>query len=288
MNSETRFLKQTTVSNYSSRNASVYDDPMNKNFVYGELTIDFVNKIKFEKTDKIVADIGCGTGFAFDIIYDKLKQNNIKCIGIDPAKGMLELAKKKFISNSNFSFYEGTFGKIPLENNSVDKIISTLALHWVPSLQDSIKELKRILKKNGSIDILMIAKDDGEGFKQPIVEAMKKHLSFKQIMKAATLAQRVYSKHIYDYFNKEFDLKNKYTFSVQNVKRIIYGTFDEHMKWWRARSEQIIAEVKNKNNFMKDLKNKLATINTKRGIPFDLSVLNINIKGKTSGEKNNY
>ena len=50
---------------------------------------------------------------------------------------------------------------------------------------------------------------NGEGFKQPIVEAMKKHLSFKQIMKAATLAQRVSSKHIYDYFNKEFDLNSK-------------------------------------------------------------------------------
>ena len=43
----------------------------------------------------------------------------------------------------------------------MDKVISTLALHWVPSLDDSIKELKRILKINGSIDILMIDKDDG-------------------------------------------------------------------------------------------------------------------------------
>ena len=288
MKSNTEFLKATTVSNYSSRNATVYDDPMNKNFVYGKLTIDFVNKINFERKNETIADIGCGTGFAFEIIYEKLKKDSKKCIGVEPAKGMLELAKNKFKLDTNFSFYEGTFAKTSLKSKSVDKIISTLALHWVPSLGDSIKELKRILKKNGSIDILMIAKDDGEGFKQPIVEAMKKHLSFKQIMKAATLAQRVSSKHIYDYFNKEFDLKNKYTFSVQNVKRIIYGTFDEHMKWWRARSEQIIAEVKNKDNFMKDLKNKLATINTKKGIPFDLIILNINMKGKSSGKKNNY
>jgi len=288
MKSDTKFLRETTVLNYSSRNASFYDDPMNKNFVYGSLTIDFVNKIELNKTDKIIADIGCGTGFAFDIIYDKLIKYKTKCIGIEPAKGMLSLAKNRFKLDSNFSFYEGTFGKIPLRDKSVDKVISTLSLHWVPSLDDSIKELKRILKTNGTIDILMIAKDDGEGFKKPIIEAMKKHLTFKQIMKAATLAQRVSSKHIYDYFNKEFDLINEYIFSAKNVKKVIYGTFEEHMKWWKARSEQIIAEVKNKNDFMNDLKNKLKTINTKKGIPFDLSVLYINLKRKNNGKKRNY
>jgi len=282
MNVNKKHLKKVTISNYSSRNATFYDDPMNKNFVYGELTVDFVNKIELKKTDKIITDIGCGTGFAFDIIYEKLKKNKTKCIGIEPAKGMLILAKNKFKSDDNFSFYECTFGKIPLKDKSVDKIISTLALHWVPSIIDSIKELKRILKSNGSIDILMIDKNDGESFKLPVIEAMKKHLTFKQIMKAASLAQRVSSKHIYDYFNMEFDLINKYTLTVQNVKKIIYGTFDEHMKWWKARSEQIIAEVKNKNDFMNDLKNKLETINTKKGIPFDLSALYINLKRKNN------
>ena len=90
-----KYLKKITVSNYSSRNSSFYDDPMNKNFVYGEITIDFVNKIQLNKTDKIIADIGCGTGFAFDIIYDKLTAHKTKCIGIEPAKGMIELAKNK-------------------------------------------------------------------------------------------------------------------------------------------------------------------------------------------------
>ena len=276
----TKFLKETTVSNYSSRNSSVYDDPMNKNFVYGKLTIDFVNKINFQKEDKIIVDVGCGTGFGFEIIYEKLKKDKKKCIGIEPAKGMLELAKSKFKLDPSFSFYEGTFAKMPLEDKSVDKIISTLALHWVPSLDDSIKELKRILKTNGSIDILMIAKDDGEGFKQPIIRAMKNHLSFKQIMKAAMLAQRVSSKQIYKYFEKKFNLKDEYNLVVQNINKTIYGSFDEHMKWWKARSEQIISEVKNKELFMKDLEKELEKIREEKGIPFDLSVLYINLKAK--------
>ena len=52
------------------------------------------------------------------------------------------------------------------------------------------------------------------------------------------------------------------------------------MKWWKARSEQIISEVKNKNLFMKDLEKELEEIREKNGIPFDLSVLYINLKTK--------
>ena len=280
MNLKAKLLKKTTVSNYSSRNSSVYDDPMNKNFVYGKITIDFVNRIKLQKTDEIIADIGCGTGFALDIMYDRIKKNNSKCFGIEPAKGMLKLAKEKFKSDKNFSFSEGTFAKTPLKDKYADKIISTLALHWVPSLDDAVLELKRILKPKGSIDILMIAKDDGEGFKQPIIRAMKNHLSFKQIMKAATLAQRVSSKQIFKYFEKKFNLKDEYNLVVQNINKTIYGSFDEHMKWWKARSEQIISEVKNKELFMKDLEKELEKIREENGIPFDLSVLYINLKTK--------
>ena len=43
MNLKAKLLKKTTVSNYSSRNSSVYDDPMNKNFVYGKITISYQN-----------------------------------------------------------------------------------------------------------------------------------------------------------------------------------------------------------------------------------------------------
>ena len=49
------------------------------------------------------------------------------------------------------------------------------------------------------------------------------------------------------------------------------------MKWWRARSTQIISEVKNKETFMKDLKIELEKINEINGIPFDLSVLHLHL-----------
>jgi len=74
---------------------------------------------------------------------------------------MLKVAKKK-IKSKNINFIEGSFENIPLKNKSVDKIISTLALHWVTSLDEALKEMKRVMKKNGCINILMIEKNDGK------------------------------------------------------------------------------------------------------------------------------
>ena len=45
------------------------------------------------------------------------------------------------------------------------------------------------------------------------------------------------------------------------------------MKWWVARSEQIIQEVEDKDIFMDDLETELNRLDTGHGIPFDLSVL---------------
>ena len=166
-----------------------------------------------------------------------------------------------------------------MKNQSVDKIISTLALHWVPSVKDSISELKRVLKTDGSIDIMLTEKDDGDSFKKPIIRAMQKYLNFKQIMNAATLSQRLsvnhMKKHLTDFFSEK-----DYEINVKNVKKKIHGSFDEHMKWWKSRSEQIISEIKEKDKFMIDLKEELEKINTDKGIPFDLCLLNVSLKKK--------
>ena len=154
-----------------------------------------------------------------------------------------------------------------------------MALHWVPSIKSSLKELKRVLKPEGSIDIMLTEKDDGDSFKNPIIFAMKKHLSFKQIMNAATLSQRLSVKHMKDNL-LDFFSDDDYLIDVKNVKEKIYGNFDEHMKWWKSRSEQIISEIDDKDAFLIDLKEELEKIKTEKGIPFDLSLLYINLKKK--------
>ena len=268
--------KKIIIENYSLKNSTVYENDINKNFLYGEATKKFIKSIKINNKDNIIADIGCGTGFVFELISKKYKNQNINFYGIDPAKGMLKIANNK-IKDKRITFKEGSFEKIPLKNNSVDKIISTLALHWATSIDNGLKELKRVLKRKGSIDILMVEKNDGKEFKKLVFRVMKKYLSNKQIFNAAKLINRITKKELTKKFTKYFNLRNDYNLSINIKKKIIYGTCNEHLKWWKARSLQIISEIKNKKLFIKNLKEELNKFTNKKKIPFDLSLLEIHL-----------
>ena len=268
--------KQIIIENYSLKNSTVYENDINKNFLYGEATKKFIKSIKINNKDNIIADIGCGTGFVFELISKKYKNQNINFYGIDPAKGMLKIANNK-IKDKRITFKEGSFEKIPLKNNSVDKIISTLALHWATSIDNGLKELKRVLKRKGSIDILMVEKNDGKEFKKLVFRVMKKYLSNKQIFNAAKLINRITKKELTKKFTKYFNLRNDYNLSINIKKKLIYGSCNEHLKWWKARSLQIISEIENKKLFIKNLKEELNKFTNKERIPFDLSLLEIHL-----------
>ena len=267
--------KKIIVDNYSIESASLYENNINKNFLYGQETKKFINNLTIKNKDKVIADIGCGTGYVFELINKKYKNNNIKFYGIDPAEGMLNIAKKK-INDKKTLFKKGYFEKIPLKTNSVDKIISTFALHWVASIDKALKELKRITKNNCSIDILMVEKNDGKEFKKIVFKIMKKYLSKKQIFNAANLINRLTKNELKKKISYHFNLKNEYSLFLKKKEKIVYGSCNDHLKWWKARSLQFISEVKNKKIFIEDLKEELNKYKDKK-IPFDLSLLEIHI-----------
>ncbi|MDA1089369.1 MAG: class I SAM-dependent methyltransferase [Proteobacteria bacterium] len=273
----TKSVNESTVSSYSERGSEAYEDPMNKNFLYGDITVKFIRQIEFAATDHTILDMGCGTGFVFDELQSLFKDQGMEGVGVEPAVGMLDLARKKYAGDPMYSFHEGSFETIPLADQSVDKITSTLALHWVLDLEAAAVEMHRVLKPGGSVDILMIARDDGHNFKKQIVAAQKKHLTFAQIMRTATLVQRVNEPQVIEAFAAFHD---GFKIDVSQHRSVIFGTFDEHLKWWKARSAPVIAEVVDKEQFIEDLRVELEKINTDEGIPFDSAYLNISIKGK--------
>ena len=270
-------INEKTVASYSKLGAGNYEDPMNKNFLYGDITMQFIHRIQFEPTVETLLDMGCGTGFVFDELHAFLKERNMTCIGVDPAAGMLDLAHRKYEDDADFSFFEGSFEDISLDDRSADKIVTTLALHWVKDLRAAAEELHRVLKPGRSIDILMIARDDGAEFKKRIVEVQKKHLSFAQIMRTATLVQRVNEPEFvtaFEPFHESYDI------DVELRRDVVFGSFDDHMKWWKARSTPVIAEVEDKEKFMEDLRDEFEIFNSPKGIPFDTAYLCVKITGK--------
>lgn len=274
-------MNPETVRSYSERGARAYEDPMNKNFLYGDMTVRFLKQVRFRARDKVVLDLGCGTGFVFDELQTEFASRDMRGIGVEPAAGMLQIAIDKYgTEDGRFSFLQGSFEHIPVPDRSVDKIISTLALHWVKSLAVAVDEMRRVVKDTGSIDVFMIARDDGATFKKAIVNALKKHLTFAQIIGTAGLVQRVTAPELeraFKPFAGSFDVK------ATEFRDVVYGSFDDHMKWWTARSAPVIADVKDKQQFMLDLRRELEAMDQGAGIPFDSAYLWLNVTSRAGG-----
>ena len=91
------------------------------------------------KSDDILLDIGCGTGLSSEF--------NCNVVGIDPS---LESLKQ----NKNIDKILAKAEYIPFKNNVFDKVISITSMHNFNNIEKSIKEIKRVGKKDFAFSIL--------------------------------------------------------------------------------------------------------------------------------------
>ena len=102
-----------------------------------------------ENSDINVLDIGCGNGALLKELSPRINSG----VGIDLSANIIERAKMLNASNSNLSFKVIDGPVIPLEDQSLDLVISMLSfryLDWDPLMD----EIKRVLKPGGKVLIL--------------------------------------------------------------------------------------------------------------------------------------
>lgn len=131
---------------------SIAEDYPNKIYEY------LLSKVK----NKIVLDLGCGTGKFMQKFYEK----TTKYYGLDLSNEQLNIAKRKINSNS-VEFICTSAENIPLLDDSVDVIISTWVLGTILDMDrrnSVIKEMKRVLKKDSSI--YLVENDIGGEFEE--------------------------------------------------------------------------------------------------------------------------
>jgi 2-polyprenyl-3-methyl-5-hydroxy-6-metoxy-1,4-benzoquinol methylase len=99
--------------------------------------LNLINSLQPDKGK--ILDIGAGTGDFLSVA----KQNGWQIIGVEPSDKAKAIALKKEVA-----FAEDT---AQLEDHSFDVISMWHVLEHVPDLDSQIKELKRLLKPNGSL-----------------------------------------------------------------------------------------------------------------------------------------
>jgi ubiquinone/menaquinone biosynthesis C-methylase UbiE len=103
------------------------------------------------KEGEIVVDLGSGAGIDVFLAAKQVSDNG-KVIGIDFTEDMLKKARdaaKKYKIN-NVEFRKGDIeNSIPVEDRSVDVVISNCVINLTTSKLNAFKEVYRILKKDG-------------------------------------------------------------------------------------------------------------------------------------------
>lgn len=94
-----------------------------------------------------IVDIGCGNGYALNLITDIFSPK--KAIGIDLCHQQIQHAKNFYGHKTNIEFLVGDAESLPLEKNTADLVISLESSHCYPSPTSFFNEVHRVLKPNG-------------------------------------------------------------------------------------------------------------------------------------------
>lgn len=102
------------------------------------------------KMGDVVLDLGCGAGNDVFIARNFVGGTG-KVIGIDMTKEMIQKANfnKEKLGFQNVEFRLGEIENLPVENETIDVVISNCVLNLVPDKNKAFSEIYRVLKKSG-------------------------------------------------------------------------------------------------------------------------------------------
>jgi len=128
-----------------------------KNYIYPSL-VDMlgdpppIRKIREQIipfAEGIVLEIGAGSGANF-IHYDPARVE--KLYALEPNPGMIRLAERqRHKIKLDIEYLDLPGERIPLEDNTVDSVVSTFTLGTIPGIVDAIRGMARVLKPSGKL-----------------------------------------------------------------------------------------------------------------------------------------
>ena len=113
-----------------------------------------LNELKKYQPAGIVLDIGCGPGYLAALLSNKFP--HLKVLGLDISEEMLRMAKRNF---PTIELCQGDVGQLPVKDNTIDFVVSSLSLHHWADARKSIQEINRILRPGGQFLILDARRD---------------------------------------------------------------------------------------------------------------------------------
>jgi ubiquinone/menaquinone biosynthesis C-methylase UbiE len=95
-----------------------------------------------------VLEVGCGQGVGAEVILDRLGAANVTAFDLDEA--MVDLAQRR-LHDRPVSLSVGDVCDIALPSAAADTVVDFGIIHHVPSWQESIGEIARVLRPGGLV-----------------------------------------------------------------------------------------------------------------------------------------
>lgn len=107
-----------------------------------------LERLEYMRIDpKSIIDVGAGTGTQTEQLKKRYRKANV--FALDIAQPMLRNAKKRSGFLKPFYCLCADMQRLPLADNSMDMLLSNLALQWATDLDASFAEFRRVLKPGG-------------------------------------------------------------------------------------------------------------------------------------------
>ena len=139
-----------------------YSEDEIKKFHTANLGLGCGNPVALSKLKKgeTVLDLGSGAGFDAFLARGKVGREG-KVIGVDMTEKMIEKARENAKKNGyeNVEFILGDIENLPLEDNTIDVIISNCVINLAPDKERVFSEAYRVLKDRGRMyvsDIVLL------------------------------------------------------------------------------------------------------------------------------------
>lgn len=97
-----------------------------------------------------ILDVGCGNGVLVGKIADHVGSTG-QAYGVDGSSAMVAMASE-MVPGASFQLSDAT--KLPFEDNTLDAVICSQLLCFIPALDQALAEACRVLKPNGRFVIL--------------------------------------------------------------------------------------------------------------------------------------
>lgn len=119
--------------------------PKRLNKEMGQEDFSETRSVVVESAQGIVLEIGFGSGYNLPF-YKNVK----KLYALDPSRQLYNYAKDRIAACSfPVEYFSFSAESIPLEDNSIDTVVSTWSLCSIPDLTKALSEVKRVLKPEG-------------------------------------------------------------------------------------------------------------------------------------------